>query len=157
MRANNILYFTKKDTRSRQRLIQVFLILLLLALLTCGCAAPKVEQTDVPQAISTPTPAPTKMNQASSVRKQYEIQRGDTLWSISGQEKIYGDSFQWPILFKANRDTIKDPDLIYTGNFLTIERNLSRDERDQARKAASDTPAYKPHSQPRTQLPVDYF
>lgn len=48
--------------------------------------------------------------------KQYTIQRGDTLWSIC--KKFYGDPTLYSKLAKANN--IPNPDLIYTGNTLSI-------------------------------------
>ena len=41
---------------------------------------------------------------------RYIVQSGDHLWGISGQAQVYGDSYQWPLLYKRNRDDIYDPD-----------------------------------------------
>jgi len=49
--------------------------------------------------------------------KVYIIQKGDTLWDISGRE--YSDNFQWPTIWKQN-SYITNPDLIYPGNELII-------------------------------------
>ncbi|KIC25779.1 peptidoglycan-binding LysM [Leisingera sp. ANG1] len=46
------------------------------------------------------------------------IQKGDTLWAIS-QEK-YGSGFLYVRLFEANKDAIRNPDLIYPGQVFTI-------------------------------------
>jgi len=62
----------------------------------------------------------------------YTVERGDNLWDISGKSSIYGDSFQWPLIYKANRDQIKDADLIYPNQVLDIDRNASSDEIDAA-------------------------
>ena len=42
----------------------------------------------------------------------YVVQAGDHLWGISSQPKVYGDPYQWPLLFKRNRADIMDADLI---------------------------------------------
>jgi nucleoid-associated protein YgaU len=62
----------------------------------------------------------------------YEVARGDNLWDISSADSIYGDPFAWPLIYKANREDIHDPDLIYPGQQLTIERDVSSAERDRA-------------------------
>jgi LysM domain len=62
----------------------------------------------------------------------YTVERGDNLWSISGKSSIYGDSYQWPLIYKANRDQIKDADLIYPNQVLDIDRNASSEDIDAA-------------------------
>ncbi len=56
---------------------------------------------------------------------QYTVVGGDSLWKISGKEETYNNPYQWPLIYKANRDKIKDADLIYTGQQFTVERNPS--------------------------------
>jgi nucleoid-associated protein YgaU len=60
--------------------------------------------------------------------EQYRVMRGDTLWSISGQEKIYRNPLMWPILYKANRQDILDPDRLFPQQRLAIPRHLSQEE-----------------------------
>ncbi|SVB96846.1 uncharacterized protein METZ01_LOCUS249700, partial [marine metagenome] len=55
----------------------------------------------------------------------YVVQAGDHLWGIASQPKVYGDPYQWPLLFKRNRPDINDADLIYPGQMIEIERDLS--------------------------------
>ena len=55
----------------------------------------------------------------------YVVQGGDHLWGISSQLKVYGDPYQWPLLFKRNRADIRDADLIYPGQLIQIERDLT--------------------------------
>ena len=54
----------------------------------------------------------------------YTVQQGDSLWSITGMEMIYGNSVYWPIVYDANGNAIQDPDLIYPGQELQIPRDL---------------------------------
>jgi nucleoid-associated protein YgaU len=56
---------------------------------------------------------------------QYQVVRGDSLWSISGQRQVYNNPYQWPLIYKANRDKIKDADLIYPGQTFSVDRNPS--------------------------------
>ena len=55
----------------------------------------------------------------------YVVQAGDHLWGISSQQTVYGDPYQWPLLFKRNRAEIADADLIYPGQMIQIEREMS--------------------------------
>ena len=48
----------------------------------------------------------------------YEIVSGDTLSGIA--KKYYGDAMQYPRLFDANKEVIKDPDLIYPGQKIRV-------------------------------------
>ena len=52
----------------------------------------------------------------------HTVVRGESLWIISGDDKVYGDSYQWPKIYQANRDQIQNPDLIYPDQVLTIPR-----------------------------------
>jgi hypothetical protein len=56
---------------------------------------------------------------------QYEVVRGDSLWAISGKAETYNNPYQWPLIFKANRDQIKDADLIHPGQTFDVDRNPS--------------------------------
>lgn len=64
------------------------------------------------------------------------VKRGDTLPSIAARHDIYNDSFMWPLIYKANRDQIKDPKVLYTGQDLKIPRDVSLDDIIQARREA---------------------
>ncbi|MCB1339203.1 MAG: LysM peptidoglycan-binding domain-containing protein, partial [Maritimibacter sp.] len=46
------------------------------------------------------------------------IQPGNTLWGIA--DKRYGAGLQYVKIFEANREFIKDPDLIYPGQVFTL-------------------------------------
>ncbi len=115
-------------------------------------AEPTPEPTAVPtqEAAAPPPPAENPCN-------KYIVVRGDTLWDISGSGSGYHDNFQWPLIFKANRDQIVDPDLIYPKQEFCIRQDFTLPEIKKARKDASDTPVYVPHHKPREALPIDYF
>lgn len=54
----------------------------------------------------------TSCRYAGQKRKhRYVVARGDSLWRIS--EKYYRSGLKYPRIYKANRDRIADPDLIY--------------------------------------------
>lgn len=48
----------------------------------------------------------------------YIIKSGDTLSGIAA--RYYGDGSQYPRIFEANREVIKNPDLIYPGQKIRI-------------------------------------
>jgi nucleoid-associated protein YgaU len=48
----------------------------------------------------------------------YVIEKGDTLSAIA--KKYYGKASEYPRLFEANREVIKDPDLIFPGQKIRI-------------------------------------
>jgi nucleoid-associated protein YgaU len=54
----------------------------------------------------------------------YTVVKGDCLYKISGYEKIYNDPVKWPVLYRANRDKIRDPTLIYPDWVLVVPRGL---------------------------------
>ena len=74
--------------------------------------------------VKEPAPAPANDN--------YTVMSGDTLWGISGRSEIYGNPYQWPLIYKANRSQIQDADLIFPGQNLNITRNVSASDVDAA-------------------------
>jgi nucleoid-associated protein YgaU len=50
--------------------------------------------------------------------RTYTVQKGDSLSKIAKRE--YGDANEWRRIYDANRELIKDPDLIHPGWTLTI-------------------------------------
>jgi hypothetical protein len=61
---------------------------------------------------TTSSPAPTTQN------KTYTVVKGDCLWNIA--KKFYGNGSQYTKIYNANKDKIKNPNLIYPGQVLTI-------------------------------------
>jgi|SaaInl8_200m_RNA_FD_contig_31_1937070_length_819_multi_33_in_0_out_0_1 nucleoid-associated protein YgaU len=59
-------------------------------------------------------------NESMSSGSEYTVVSGDNLWNISGKESIYGNPYQWPLIYKANSDQITDADLIYSGQVFSI-------------------------------------
>ena len=65
--------------------------------------------------------APTASQQPTSTfgsGKTYIVAKGDSLSKIAQRE--YGDANKWRTIYEANRDLIKDPDLIYPGQELKV-------------------------------------
>ena len=66
---------------------------------------------------SSKKPMPPPPSPATRFRV-YTVQKGDSLSKIAKHE--YGDANAWKKIFEANKDIIKDPDLIYPGQELKI-------------------------------------
>ncbi|MBD3305457.1 DUF4398 domain-containing protein [candidate division KSB3 bacterium] len=67
---------------------------------------------------ATPRPYPTN----------HVVIKGETLWWIAEYKQIYDDPFQWPLIYKANRAKIKDPDLIFPDQNFRIPRKPELDD-----------------------------
>jgi len=97
---------------------------------TTTTATATATATATTTAAVTPAPATTTTTAAVTPAPKgivrYWVQKGDHLWGISAKPAVYGDPYQWPLLYKRNRDEIYDPDLIYPGQVLQIERDLSQ-------------------------------
>jgi len=54
----------------------------------------------------------------ASTERMYIVQSGDSLSKIS--KKFYGDANHWKRIFEANKDVVKNPDVIQPGWRLRI-------------------------------------
>lgn len=65
-------------------------------------------------------PAAPEVSESPEVSEPmaYTVQKGDTLEKIAKQ--FYGSTKQWPRLYKANRETLKNPNRVYPGQRLMI-------------------------------------
>lgn len=52
----------------------------------------------------------------------YRVEQDEWLGRIAGYWEIYGDYRKWPLIFEANKDKIRDPDLIFPNQQLSIPR-----------------------------------
>ena len=77
---------------------------------------PKPDFSNVTSGSSSTAPETPAAEPAES--KTYTVVSGDSLSKIAKRE--YGDALKWRAIFEANRDAIKDPDLIYPGQVLKI-------------------------------------
>ncbi|NTW50838.1 MAG: peptidoglycan-binding protein LysM [Chlorobiales bacterium] len=67
--------------------------------------------------LTAPPPPP---NVPPEVTEYYTVKSGDTLSKIA--KSYYGDAAKYPVIFEANREVIKNPDLIYPGQKLRIPK-----------------------------------
>jgi len=54
---------------------------------------------------------------------QWRVFRGESLWRISSYPEVYGTGTQWPRIYRANRDQIRDPNLIFPNQIFVIPRD----------------------------------
>jgi nucleoid-associated protein YgaU len=70
----------------------------------------------------------------------YTVVKGDHLWGIAKKKEHYGNAFAWPVIYKANREQIKDPDLIYPNQVFKVPP-LTEEEKNKYEKLRRN---YKP-------------
>ncbi len=62
---------------------------------------------------------PAAQSQPAAIAPEYyEIKKGDSLSAIAKQR--YGDATKWRIIYEANKDVIKNPDMIHPGQKIKI-------------------------------------
>jgi nucleoid-associated protein YgaU len=87
-----------------------------------GTYAMRIDQLDASGQVAARVEVPFERGVAEEVRRQIAegqvvIQPGNNLWNIARQ--IYGTGHRFTTIYQANRDQIRDPDLIYPGQVFT--------------------------------------
>ncbi|MCB0196884.1 MAG: LysM peptidoglycan-binding domain-containing protein [Anaerolineae bacterium] len=68
---------------------------------------------------ASPTPQPAAAQQkAETAERIYEVKPGDSLSKIALE--VYGNAARWSEIFEANKDQIKNPNLIHPGQKFRI-------------------------------------
>lgn len=82
-----------------------------------------------------------KAEREQALVSRHTVKRGETLPQIAALPEVYGDSSLWPLIYKANRDQIKDPKVLWPGQNLKIPRNMDRNDVGEARRFSQERPA----------------
>jgi LysM repeat protein len=80
-----------------------------------------LKKAPMPMDVKKADPKPKKIAPKKEPKKPtqyYTVKRGDTLWAIA--KRYYGSGIKYPKIFNANRDKIKNPNLIYPGQKFKI-------------------------------------
>jgi len=115
----------------------------------------KVETKPTPVKVTKPAPSPEEIYKANyeKLPTSHTVVKGECLWWIAEYKQIYNDPFMWPLIFKANRDKIKNPDLIYPGQVFEIPREFSLEELKESRRSAGAPRPYLPPKE--ANIPAD--
>lgn len=54
---------------------------------------------------------------------EWKVYKGECLWKIAGYPEVYNNAAKWPVIYRANKDKIKHPDLIYPNQVFQIPRD----------------------------------
>ncbi len=154
------------------------LVIMLMALFAFGCAKKEVQTTPEPkkepvveekqsepiveeevvveeqeeEEIVEPTPMEVYEANYASLPTEHKVKKGECLWWIAEYKDVYNDPFMWPLIYKANRGKIENPDLIYPDQVFSIPRKFDLKEVKQSRQKAG---APQPHTPPKkAQIPA---
>lgn len=132
-----------------------FVLLLALALGLAACG-PRSRNMDGAQAggegevgevddSAQATPTPEESPETASFNADEEpvemtdeviVRRGENLWNIARRKNVYRSGWLYPLIYKANKSKLQDPDKIEVGTVLRIPRNASAAEREIAKEEA---------------------
>lgn len=112
---------------------------ILVSVLSTGCIFAKKMAAKEEMAEA---PAAEPMEEKMMANDSYVVVAGDCLWCISAKSQIYGDPYKWPLIYRKNASQIKDADLIYPGQELEIDRNLTPELVANATKHARERGAW---------------
>ncbi len=98
--------------------------------------APKPAQNTVTKEEPKPQPkeevASQPMPTKPALPTYHEVKKGECLWKIAEYKEIYNDPFMWPLIYRANKDKIKDPDLIFPKQVFSIPRDYTESQKQDA-------------------------
>jgi nucleoid-associated protein YgaU len=52
---------------------------------------------------------------------EYQVLKGDNLWTIAAKQIVYGNALWWPLIYRSNQEEIANPDLLSPGQVLTVD------------------------------------
>ena len=83
-----------------------------------GVYVARVDLINVAGAVVARVNAPFEKVIPTTLGSEVSIVPGDNLWTIA--RKVYGSGWRYTVIFEANANKIRDPDLIYPGQVFTL-------------------------------------
>ncbi len=117
-------------------MLRIKAVVFILAAVVLGACHRKVADRPLPSpaAAVAPMADPSPATGATT----YSVRPGDCLWRIAGRH--LESPFQWPVIWKANRDFIVEPDWIEAGDTLDIPGPPEGEDGDWAAEVAARWP-----------------
>ncbi|MBI3013907.1 MAG: LysM peptidoglycan-binding domain-containing protein [Candidatus Tectomicrobia bacterium] len=85
---------------------------------------------------SAPQAKPVEKEPAAPPPQTYTVKPGDSLWNIAARPEVYNNPWLWPLIFTANENALKDPDLLRPGQTLIIPRDYDEEKAREAERKA---------------------
>lgn len=106
-----------------------------------AASARKAEELKAEQAEARRRAERARYEKTQNLPSRHTVKRGETLPQIAALAEVYGDASLWPLLYRANRDQIRDPKILWPGQQLKIPRNFDRNDINEARRFSSERPS----------------
>jgi nucleoid-associated protein YgaU len=81
----------------------------------------RVDQLNADGSVAQRVVEPFEPQTAAAPTGKYTVQSGNSLWMIARQ--TYGNGTQYTVIFGANKEHIRDPNLIYPGQVITLPKS----------------------------------
>ncbi len=121
---------------NRLKILMIFILsLFLIIFISCGGKSKKINEVAEEES--------NVLNEEAEAKKAelpttYIVEKGDKLWTIAEKPEIYGNKWQWPLIYDANREILDNYYSLKEGQKLIIPRNVSAVEIEAAKERAME-------------------
>jgi len=119
-----------------KKILAFMTVVLLAAVLMTGCGGSQ----QINSAGDASGQAAGEAQQASqeNLPNTYVVESGDTIYDIAAKSEIYGNKYQWPLIYDANRDILDSYEKLSEGTRLIIPRDVDAAKIEDAIKRAEE-------------------